>query len=71
MARNIIKRRKEKFTANAGIIATMGMMRDAKYRLLAQNMPSARLGKSIGSRSFEIFFETRFRPDMQSDPSIL
>jgi hypothetical protein len=63
MSNNVI----EKFRNNAGIIARMGMIRDAIYRLLAQNRPSARLEKFFRSPALTIFFERRFSPDMQSE----
>jgi hypothetical protein len=49
-ARNIINRRKEKFTINTGIIAMMGTIRDAKYRLLedsAAKPPFSESGRSV------------------------
>jgi hypothetical protein len=61
---------REKFKNKAGIIARIGMIRDAIYRLLAQNRPSARLEKFFRPPALAIFFERRFSPDMQSESGV-
>jgi hypothetical protein len=38
-ARKMINRTTEKFTINAGIIATMGTMSEVRYKLFGQNRP--------------------------------
>ncbi len=62
----MINRTIEKFTTNAGMIATIGMMREAIYRLFGQNRPCALLGKSFRSPSLAILLERILKPEIQS-----
>lgn len=66
-ARNTTNREKEKFRIKAGIMATMGRILAAMYRLLWQNRPSPRSAKSLMSPCGAIFLESRFKPEMQSE----
>jgi len=62
---------KEKLRINAGIIAMIGITKAAMYRLLEQNRPLARFGKSFVFPSFAIFLETTFKPEIQIELSSL
>jgi hypothetical protein len=67
----MVNTNKEKFRISAGIIAMMGMIKLAMYRLLEQKRPLARLGKSFTFPSFAIFLDTTFNPDMHMELSSL
>ena len=56
MVRNMARSKKEKLKIRAGIIARMGTTLAAIYRLLWQNRPSPRLGKSLISIQIMVWF---------------
>jgi hypothetical protein len=59
--------KKEKFRIRAGIMAIMGTTLATVYKLLWQNRPSPRFGKSFISPSLVIFFEITFKPEMHRE----
>jgi hypothetical protein len=61
----------EKFKTRAGIMAKIGIIKLAIYRLLGQNIPLARFGKSLTFPSFATFLDIRFKPDMHKELSSL
>ncbi|MFC1989003.1 hypothetical protein ACFLVW_00290 [Chloroflexota bacterium] len=69
--RSMINKMKEKLIINAGTIAIMGITKAAMYRLLEQNKPLARFGKSFVFPSFTIFLDKMFRPEIQIELSSL
>jgi hypothetical protein len=57
--------------SKTGIIAIIGKMKLARYRLFEQKNPVARFGKLLIFPSFTKCFDPTFRPDMQSELSNL
>jgi hypothetical protein len=53
--------------SKTGIIAIIGKMKLARYRLFEQKNPVARFGKLLIFPSFTKRLDTTFRPDMQSE----
>lgn len=70
-ANHIASTMNEKSKISAGIMARIGMNRAAIYRLLWQNSPSPRFGKSFRSPSRAIFLDTKFSPEVHRELSIL
>lgn len=68
---SMINKRNVKLINSAGIIKIIGMTSVARYRLLGQNMPWARFGKSFIVPSLAIFLDTTFKPDIHSELSNL
>ncbi len=67
----MVSTRNEKFKISAGIIAAIGMTRLAMYRLLGQNRPLPRFGKSFMLPSFASLLDTIFKPEIHRELSSL